>query len=168
MSICGCPALGAATLSSRGIFFLWGGGGWCTLDAHAAAHGQRVRQETVDGDSEGTYIAQAIIPTLIMATSVTPGFHNPVPKPFHLSDLLWRITLTGTCEGNFRWETGGRVRKMSSASAPQDLTLNLQSVRTSPASTVYHSVTLDVSFNTFDVCLLTHETGFTWLFHCMD
>ena len=34
---------------------------------------------------------------------------------------------------------------MTSASAPQDLTLNLQSVRTSSASIVYHCGTLDVS-----------------------
>lgn len=75
------------------------------LDVHAAAHGQRVRQETVDGDSEGTYIAQAIIPTLTMATSMTSGFHNPVPKPFHLSDLLWKIILTR----RVKLTSGGKV-----------------------------------------------------------
>ena len=117
-------------VKQRNFLPLAGGGDWCTLDVHAAAHGQRVRQETVDGDSEGTYIAQAIVPTLTMATSMTSGFHNPVPKPFHLSDLLWKIILTGTCEANFGWESGGRGRKMSSASVPQDPTLNLQPVRT--------------------------------------
>lgn len=47
MSICGCPALRATTLSSREIFFLFVG------KLYVTANGQRVRQEAADEDTRG-------------------------------------------------------------------------------------------------------------------
>ena len=76
ISVCGCPALRAPTLSSRGISFLFGG------NLHIAAHGQRVGQEA----AEGAYTTHHSTKT--KAVSTTSGFHNLLPKllsPFRSS-----------------------------------------------------------------------------------